>query len=123
LSSKNQNKTEKTPNSPKAAFVTSAVFTVDRNSYKLKDSWILDSGANSHVSNDLTRFKFDRKTNKSDTLILGKTVYQIEAFGTIEITIQSPNGLKPIDLINVTLVPGFFTNIASLNRFTSKGVH
>ena len=121
--SESQDEAEKTPNSPKAAFATSAVFTVDRDSYELKESWILDSGANSHVCNDPTRFKFDRKAGKSDTLISGKTVYQIEAFGTVEITVQGPNGPKPIDLINVALVPGFFTNIASLNRFTSKGVH
>jgi Reverse transcriptase (RNA-dependent DNA polymerase) len=108
---------------PKAVFATSAVFTVDRDSYELKDSWILDSGANSHVCNDSTRFNFDRKASKSDTLISGKTVYQIEAFGNVEITVQSPNGPLLIILANVALVPGFFTSIASLNRFTSKGVH
>jgi hypothetical protein len=121
--SESQDKTDKGLKMPKAAFATSAVFTVDRDSYELRDSWILDSEANSHVCNDPARFKFDRKADKSDTLISGKTVYQIEAFGTVEITVQSPNGPKPIDLINVALVPDFFTNIASLNRFTSKGVH
>jgi hypothetical protein len=100
--------------------------TVDprvRDSYELKDSWILDSGADAHVCNDLTRFNFDRKASKSDTLISGKTVYQIEAFNNVEITVQSPNGPLLIILAGVALVPGFFTSIASLNRFTSKGVH
>jgi hypothetical protein len=100
-----------------------SAFTVDRDSYELKDSWILDSGANSHVCNNSTRFNFDRKASKSDRLISGKTEYQIEAFGSVEITIQSLKGPKSIILANVALVPGFFTSIASLNRFTSKGVH
>jgi hypothetical protein len=69
------------------------------------------------------RFNFDRKASKSDTLISGKTVYEIQAFGNVKITVQSPNGPIPIILADVALVPGFFTNIASLNRFTSKGVH
>jgi hypothetical protein len=84
LSSKSQ--TEK-PNSLKAVFATLSAFTVDRDSYELKDSWILDSGANSHVYNNSTHFKFDQKASKSDRLILGKTEYQIKAFDSVEITI------------------------------------
>jgi hypothetical protein len=91
--SESQDETNKGLKAPKAVFATSAVFTVDRDSYELKDSWILDSGANAHVCNDSARFNFDRKASKSDSLISGKTVYQIEAFGNVEITVQSPNGL------------------------------
>jgi hypothetical protein len=86
-SSKSQDETEKGLKAPKAVFATLAVFTVDRDSYELKDSWILDSGADAHVCNDSTRFNFDRKASKSDMLILGKTAYQIEAFGNVEITV------------------------------------
>jgi hypothetical protein len=50
-------------------------------------------------------------------------VYKIKAFGNVEITVQSPNKPILIILADVALVPGFFTNIASLNHFTSKGVH
>jgi hypothetical protein len=122
LSSENQ--TKKSPNPPpKAVFATSSAFTVDRDTYELKDSWILDSGANSHVCNNPKRFNFDRKASKNDTRISGKTEYQVEAFGSVEITLQSPKGPKSIILANVALVPGFFTSIASLDRFTRKGVH
>jgi hypothetical protein len=122
LSSESQDKAEKTPNSPKAAFTTLAIFTVDWDSYELKDSWILDSGANSHVCNDPTRFKFDRKADKSDTLISGKTVYQIEAFGTVEITVQSPNGPKPIDLINVASPHACVSVIIWVTKFRNDKV-
>jgi hypothetical protein len=71
----------------KAVFATLSAFIVDRDSYELKDSWILDSGANSHVCNNSTRFNFDQKASKSDRLISGKTEYQIEAFGSVEITV------------------------------------
>jgi hypothetical protein len=114
---------KKSLKAPKVVFMTLAIFIINRNSYELKDSWILDSGVNSHVYNNLTRFNFERKASKSDTLILGKIVYKIEAFGNVKITIQSLNGPISIILANVVLVLGFFTNIASLNHFTSKGVH
>jgi hypothetical protein len=55
--SKSQDETG--PKAPKAVFATSAVFIIDRDSYKLKDSWILDLSANAHVCNNLTRFNFD----------------------------------------------------------------
>jgi hypothetical protein len=38
-------------------------------------------------------------------------------------TVQTQNGPKQITLADVALIPGFFTNVASLDRFTSKGVH
>ncbi len=100
-----------------------ASFAVDINSYELRDTWILDSGANSHVCNDRRRFKFVRMAAEGEELIAGKSVYPIEAFGSVLVTIQSPNGPARIELLDVALVPGFFTNTASLHRFTAKGVH
>jgi hypothetical protein len=104
-------------------FATLSAFSIDRDSYELKNTWILDSGANAYVYNNRTRFKFERTANKDDKLVAGKTIYQIEAFSSVDITIQSPTGLKMITLLNVALAPGFFTNTASLHCFTSKGVH
>jgi hypothetical protein len=105
------------------AFASLAVFTVDSAGYELKNTWILDSGANLHVCNDPTRFKIERIASATDTLISGKTVYQIESFGSVDITVQSPLGPKSITLLDVALAPGFFINTASLHRFTSRGVH
>jgi hypothetical protein len=58
-----------------------------------------------------------------DKLIVGKITYSIEAFSSVEISIQTPNGLRYIILLNIALILGYFTNIASFDRFTSKGVH
>ena len=110
-------------NTPQAVFALSlSAFSIDRDSYELKNTWILDSGANSHVCNDLTRFVQTRVATESDRIVSGKTIYQIKAFGTVEIIVQGANSLKPITLLDVALIPGFFTSIASLHRFTSKGV-
>jgi hypothetical protein len=61
--------------------------------------------------------------NENDVFIAGKMTYPIEAFGSVIIKICTPSGPKQITLLNVALAPGFFTNTASLDRFTAKGVH
>ncbi len=62
-------------------------FTVDQNSYKLRDIWILNSNANSHIYNNSLRFKFERITTENDKLIADKTVYSIKAFRSVDIFI------------------------------------
>jgi hypothetical protein len=98
-------------------------FAVDLESYELRDTWILNSGANSHVCNDRRRFKFEHTAAEGEELVAGKSVYPIKAFGSVSVTIKSPNGPTQIQLLNVALVPGFFINTASLHRFTAKEVH
>jgi len=98
-------------------------FAVDQQSYYLRDTWILDSGANCHVYNDPSRFKFERPASENDTLKAGKSVHPIKAFGSVNISVLTSTGSKQITLLNVALVPGFFTNMTSLHKFTSKGVY
>ena len=102
---------------------SAAVFAIGRTSYKLENCWILDSGADIHICNDPNRFIFDRTATEENILFSGKTTYQIEAYGTVMITVQAPTGPIPVKLINVALVPGFFTNLVALRRLTEKGVH
>ena len=99
------------------------VFAVDQNSYELRDIWILDSGANSHICNNPSRFKFERTATENDKLIAGKTVYFIEAFGSVNISIQTSTDLETIILFEVILASNFFINTVSLYRFTIKGVY
>ena len=96
-------------------------FAVDGDSFELQNTFILDSGASSHVCNNPSRFKFERTASHDDVLRAGKTVYSIEAFGTVEITVQTPDGPMAIQLLNVALVPGFLTNTVSLRKFVDKG--
>jgi hypothetical protein len=105
------------------AFALMSAFSIDKDSYELKNTWILDLGVNAHVCNNHTRFKFERMMKEDEKLMAGKMIYQIEAFGSVNITIQCPTGPKTLTLLNVVLAPGFFTNTTSLHHFMRKGVH
>ena len=100
-----------------------ASFAVGGTSFKLENCWILDSGADVHICNEQSRFVFDRIASDDSILFSGKTIYQIEAYGTVIITVQSPTGPIQIKLLNVAYIPGFFTNLVALRRLTEKGVH
>jgi hypothetical protein len=113
---------EKAPTAVKKSTPAGA-FAVECFSYKLRNCWTLDSGTDIHVCNDRTRFQVQRMGTEEDVLIAGKTTYAIEAFGSVEITANAPNGPVTIKLLNVALAPGFLTNLVCLRRFTDKGVH
>jgi hypothetical protein len=98
-------------------------FAADRGEIEIKDTWILDSGSNLHVCNDRRRFKFERSATKDDKFSAGKTEYSVEAYGSVDITVSTPHGPRTVKLLDVALAPGFLTNTASLDKFTSKGVH
>ena len=68
-------------------------------------------------------FKKTRNASINDILYAGKTTYHIKAFGTAVITVNMPQGKKTIELLNIALVPGFMTNLVSLDRLNAKGVH
>jgi hypothetical protein len=105
------------------AFAAATNLAIEQKSFPLRKTWILDSRPHSHVCNDRTRFTFERLVNEDDVLIAGKTTYSIKAFGSVIIIIHTPSSPKQITLLNVALASGFFTNTASLNRFTAKGVY
>lgn len=110
-------------NSIRGSFAVRAALAADSQPYKLKNCWTLDSGTDIHICNDRSRFKFEKSALKTDTLIAGKATYTIEAFGSVNITVNTPEGPSIVQLLNVALVPGFFTSLVCLRRFTEKGVH
>ena len=97
-------------------------FATDQLTYKLQHCWALDSAADSHVCNDRSRFNFERPAT-GEQLYAGKTVYPIEAFGSVKITVKTPSGSRILTLLDVALIPGFLTNVAALSKFTERGVH
>jgi len=60
-------------------------------------------------------FQKTRNASINDILYAGKTKYQIEAFGTAIITVNTPQGKKKIELLNIALAPRFITNLVSLD--------
>ena len=108
------------------SFVTHSSFTTSQDSdFKLYNSWTLDNASDIHVCNDIQRsgFRKTRDAQPSDELFAGKTSYPIEAFGTVDVQVQTPNGPGRIELTNVALAPGFMTNLVSLYLLNVKGVH
>jgi hypothetical protein len=92
--------------------------------YQLYNCWTLDGASDVHVCNDSTRsFTATRRAGPEDVLYAGKECYQIEAFGTVKVWINTPQGRQYIELLNVALAPGFMTNLVSLDILASKDVH
>ena len=120
------NDSQKDNDSQKAgSFITYSSFTSNQDDYKLYNTWTLDNASDIHVCNDANRSGFykTREATHKDKLFAGKTSYAIEAFGTVTINVQTPQGKREIDLMNVALAPGFMTNLVSLHLLNQKGAH
>jgi hypothetical protein len=78
-----------------------------------------------HICNNTDRngFRKTRNALPEDQLFAGKTLYPIACFGTVSIIVNTPDGLGEITLENVTLAPGFITNLVSLDLLNQQGVH
>lgn len=112
-------------NSAPSAFAVSSAFSTDGSTYphKLKNCWTLDSATDVRICNDPKRFNIERVANSDDVLMSGKTIYGIDAYGTVDIFAKGPNGPVKIKLLNVLLAPGFMTNLVCLSKLTAKNVH
>ena len=85
--------------------------------------WILDSGSDTHVINHSTGFTPIRDPMPNEVVSGGSHVYRVEAFGSVQVTIDTPDGQLDIELRDVAYIPGFLTNVVSLERLNAKGVH
>jgi len=106
-----------------SVYSTSELTLESDSQFALANSFILDSGATTHVCNDRTRFKYIRPAHDDDRLIAGKDVIPIEGFGPVEITVEGPHAERTIILENTVLVPQFHTNVVSLRKFIQRNVH
>ncbi|KFY83045.1 hypothetical protein V500_10202 [Pseudogymnoascus sp. VKM F-4518 (FW-2643)] len=89
--------------------------------YGLAKSTILDSGSTTHICNDRSRM-YDYVEQKG-SMLAGKAECQILGYGKVRLTLSEPRGVKEITLHNVAYIPGFLTNIASLDQMNEKDVH
>ena len=84
--------------------------------------WTLDNASDLHISNTREGFNLTRKID-NEALRAGGHIYPIEARGTCDISINTPEGEKTVTLKNVALIPSFLTSIISLGRCMEAGVH
>lgn len=91
----------------------------------LLDRIILDPGSNCHVINNEDWIGWKRESNNpaGHTIRAGQHVTRIDAFGSLEVVVDSPNGAATITLTNVAYVKGFLTSIMGLARCRPQGVH
>jgi hypothetical protein len=91
--------------------------------YKLQNYWTLNSAADVHVYNNPARFKFERAAGIDDVLFTSKDAYDVQAYRTVILTVQTLNSTTEIKLLNVALMPGFLKNLVALRCFVEKEVH
>jgi hypothetical protein len=84
--------------------------------YKLHSSVILDFKATLHIRNDKARFTELTLANNSSFLYAGDNYIRIEAYGTIEVIMQTNSYLKgrKIMLTKASFILSFYTSIISL---------
>ena len=88
------------------------------------DRWIMDPGSNTHVTNSKQwDFVHTRFASNSDVIYAGSQLTPVMEYGTVEIPINSPEGVIKILLTEVAYVPTFFSNILGLSRCRSLGLH
>ncbi|OQE59396.1 hypothetical protein PENNAL_c0325G00318, partial [Penicillium nalgiovense] len=77
----------------------------------ISDRWLVDTGAQIHICNNLSLFIEFRKTDSS--IRVGDTETMVEGIGTVSILGVSPGNEAPrrMNLFNVRYSPGFHTNI------------
>lgn len=88
--------------------------------HPLASCWIIDSGANTHISNQRDRFITFTKEEREVVLGSGKAIAQ--GRGTARICVNQPGGGTIwVHLKNVWYVPGFQTNVISVSEIKKNG--
>jgi len=89
-------------------------------SWKLKDTFILDSGASLHIVNSFSHFTPDTfvETEEEDFVITGSGILPILGYGDVSLVDQDQN----IDLRNVAFCPEISCNLVSLIQLNHNQV-
>ncbi|KAF7174442.1 hypothetical protein CNMCM5623_007239 [Aspergillus felis] len=101
----------------------SAVFSLGGSAYELRDSWIVDSGADIHICNDRTRF-LTYEPVEDEYARFGATDVQILGYGKVELTAIGMNGKAHIlELSRVAYLPECHTNLLSTFQMMKHGFY
>jgi hypothetical protein len=86
--------------------------------YPLKDSFILDSGSDTHICNNKDRFVSYEPLTIEEVAYAGDSQLSILGYGQVHLRLEEGG----IFILNeVAHIPAFHTNVASLDRMISKG--
>jgi hypothetical protein len=119
----NQDKQEEKKEIQHQSFATTTNQRDDE--FPLRQSFILDSGADVHVCNDLSRATGPiRLTGPGERLVIGSGWILIVGYGDIEVKARAPapRNQQIIKLKDVAFIPSFFTNVVSLKKLIKGGI-
>ncbi|KAK7583642.1 hypothetical protein V3481_012924 [Fusarium oxysporum f. sp. vasinfectum] len=86
--------------------------------YPLKDSFILDSGSDTHICNNKDRFVSYEPLTIEEVAYAGDSQLSILGYGQVHLRLEEGG----IFILNeVAHIPAFHTNVASLDRMINKG--
>ena len=92
-----------------------------RKPYVLHNSFILDFGAIVYICNNLTRF-IDL-CPVTEFILARDNIIPIKIYGIIIITYIIFNRPTRVPLINIIYIPGYHTNLISLQKVIKKNLH
>jgi hypothetical protein len=123
----NSNDITNTKKIPHAGFaVTTHAFTINqKEEYTLRHSYLLDSGADIHVCNDISRAITPvRPAPPGERIATENGWVPVIEYGDITLTAKAPASRiqQTVKLLNVVFIPTFFTNVVSLKRLIKGGI-
>ncbi|KAI1004941.1 hypothetical protein K3495_g3274 [Podosphaera aphanis] len=93
------------------------------NDCHLSSKWIIDNGADTHVTNSDRNFEETRKAGPKEILYAGKGAYTIQSYGNVILPLKSNVAGEYLLLKDVAYVSGFMTNCVSLDKLTKTDIH
>jgi len=104
-----------------------SVFTTFRTNeeFPLRNSFILDSGADIHVCNNIDRAIGPiRPADTGERLAAGSGWIPILGYGEVEVKTRAPapRDQQTMKLKNVAFIPSFFTSVVSLKKLIAGGI-
>ncbi|CAI5959757.1 unnamed protein product [Closterium sp. NIES-65] len=86
-------------------------------------SWLVDSGASSHICSDRSLFSSLKKPNEEILVRFGGgETYKVLGVGTVVATLRSPTSETTIQLDNVLFLPSSVHNLLSVRALGAAGV-
>ncbi|CAI5986882.1 unnamed protein product [Closterium sp. NIES-65] len=103
---------------PYASAFTASSFNMEQTS-----SWLVDSGASSHICSDRSLFSSLKKPNEEILVRFGGgETYKVVGVGTVVATLRSPTSETTIQLDNVLFLPSSVHNLLSVRALGAAGV-
>lgn len=85
-----------------------------------KNEWYLDSGATSHMCNNINAFENLSNEPINNICTAGKENLTSHGIGVVRLNVRLRGKIKPVKLTNVLYVPGLRSNLLSVPAMTER---